>query len=656
MKKLLAALLFFTGCANAAEPQIDHTFGPSCLAFSPDAKRLAVAGSDGVKIYESATGKLLQTRLGSSFQTRCLAWSRNGKTLAVGGTGQINARSELIIYGDGQPEKRLVLSQGSIEALYFAPNGRLWCATTGGGRGALQIRNAVTGELKKTLLRYYSDQVEFKPSADGKVLEFVAIDGDFYVPYFFDMASEKWIEQSKTINRPNSTRVVSQSSAPFRIITESGADYEEFRLQRINPSGKPVDVQSLGNVVGNAEIHYPFIAACIARRFFPGYEDVVRIWKIEAKPLKLREVATLDRSSWPRFLSTTPDGKTGAIQTNRGVLTFDTRNLDKTAFVPQDRVSLIQFPPATLSVAQNGARIFNGSWLDATGKSVFPPQNKNIPMPSRGGAVSPDGKNLVAAFNQGAALFLANDKHLELKHLWGKQNVVFSSDQQTVSRAMWSGDSEKFAFTWSYINSDFSSSIGSDDGFFIGSKGDADVHQVKWDQKSHFWMPFCPDDFAWSPDAKTIFALTTSGSHVIYDSKKREISQISLHRVDVASQEILAAAVHSFPREELKIRTVQQLVLSLDGKTLAIAASMLRNGSFERRLLLFDTTNFKRLTDLPLQPHFAPYKLGRDFAFGSNSEILILRGSKLEKWNWNTRKLVESRLMVPEGKAVSFAQ
>ncbi|RZK36131.1 MAG: hypothetical protein EOO61_10880 [Hymenobacter sp.] len=84
MKKLLLLLVLFIGCVHADEPQIDHTYGPSYLAFSPDGKRLAVAGSDGVKIYESATGRVLETRRGSSFGTFSLAWSRDGKTLAAG--------------------------------------------------------------------------------------------------------------------------------------------------------------------------------------------------------------------------------------------------------------------------------------------------------------------------------------------------------------------------------------------------------------------------------------------------------------------------------------------------------------------------------------------------------------------------------------------
>ncbi len=182
--RTLAALGFVTllslstAAAEPADPAPllrigggDKTTGACRIAYAPDGKTIACAGSGPVRLYDAASGKLLRSL---KVDARCLAFAPDGKTLAAGegpsvhvfnvATGeealQFKAHPNgvlavvfspdgkiLATAGDddhvvlwdaaGKERSRLELHETSASVLAFSPNGQY--LTAGGDAGALTV-------------------------------------------------------------------------------------------------------------------------------------------------------------------------------------------------------------------------------------------------------------------------------------------------------------------------------------------------------------------------------------------------------------------------------------------------------------------------------------------------------------------------------------
>jgi WD40 repeat protein/serine/threonine protein kinase len=135
-----------------------------CLALSPDGTRLAAGPhSAWLQLWDTASREALQ-RIGQQAPAAfyAMAFSSDGKTLAVGGkfylllfevtTGRLQAKFSDTTY-----------------CLAFSPDGRT--LVTGSGAG-VKIRNALTGEVQRTLLGHRPGQAinSVALSADGQTL------------------------------------------------------------------------------------------------------------------------------------------------------------------------------------------------------------------------------------------------------------------------------------------------------------------------------------------------------------------------------------------------------------------------------------------------------------------------------------------------------
>jgi WD40 repeat protein len=127
------------------------------LAFSPDSKRLATAGSQAtqqivgdVAIWDTTTGKRLTTLPGKpDVAVRALCFARSGQTLAVAAPNPADRKSGLQLWdvGTGKVRAQIAMS-GEPDSLLFSPDDALLIA--GDADGALRAWNPQTGQTLAT--------------------------------------------------------------------------------------------------------------------------------------------------------------------------------------------------------------------------------------------------------------------------------------------------------------------------------------------------------------------------------------------------------------------------------------------------------------------------------------------------------------------------
>jgi len=147
-------------------------FSAQRLAYNPDGQRLAVADDNLVKIYDAASGDLILTLSGHSAEVWAVAFSPDGKRLASGA-----ADASVRIWDAATGTSLLVLTghKDAIEGLAFSPDGK-WLAT-GSDDLTLKIWDTATGELLRDLSDYTTlvDSASFSP--DGTRLAVTSGDG-----------------------------------------------------------------------------------------------------------------------------------------------------------------------------------------------------------------------------------------------------------------------------------------------------------------------------------------------------------------------------------------------------------------------------------------------------------------------------------------------
>jgi WD40 repeat protein len=157
------------------------------VAFSPDGKRLASGGRD-LKVWDAATGHQTLTLKGHSGLVSSVAFSPDGKRLASGTGDQHQGEVKVWDAATGQETLTLKGDTGGVTDVAFSPDGKLLAGATW---GSVMVWDAATGQETLTLNRQFSrilsdeegmcsnNSVAFSP--DGKRLASGSYDGSIKV-------------------------------------------------------------------------------------------------------------------------------------------------------------------------------------------------------------------------------------------------------------------------------------------------------------------------------------------------------------------------------------------------------------------------------------------------------------------------------------------
>lgn len=114
--------IFSTSIRFAVNTLYGHTSSVKSVAFSPDGKLLASAGSWVIKLWDVATGQEVRTLSGHSWDVNSVAFSHDGRLLA---SGSDDKTIKLWDVATGREVLTLTGHEGSVKSVAFSPDGRL---------------------------------------------------------------------------------------------------------------------------------------------------------------------------------------------------------------------------------------------------------------------------------------------------------------------------------------------------------------------------------------------------------------------------------------------------------------------------------------------------------------------------------------------------
>jgi WD40 repeat protein len=142
------------------------------IAYSLDGNLLAVCDSNVIKIYDPATGNLIQTLSGLLSDSTAIAFSRDGKRIAA---GSFDGTTILWNVTSGVPLLKMKGHSDAVEGVTFSLDDN-WLITAGGD-ATIKIWETATGNLSHEFSEFTGliDSVTFNP--DGTQFAFGTVDG-----------------------------------------------------------------------------------------------------------------------------------------------------------------------------------------------------------------------------------------------------------------------------------------------------------------------------------------------------------------------------------------------------------------------------------------------------------------------------------------------
>lgn len=366
------------------------------------------------QVWDTATGKLLHKLVGHKTDISKGALSLDGKTLVTAGYDKQEMEVRVWDTATGKERDKSFRLPMSF-AFTVAPDGdRLVCvsrSTGEGNRTTLAVHEVLGGKellrvphpLQETTMAYVgSDQLLF--SADGKTL--VAYGGSSAIT-LLDPATGKVRAphggprqplrlfpsvEGKTLAtleiNENGVRLWDAATLEERRAIKIGP--EELKTVALSPDGRFLATGGVGPVTYRTRVN----GAVVTTESDPLPDPVVRVWDVGTG----KEVHRLKGARYSlEHLSFAPDGKT--IFTMDGTFSFHALDVDTGA--AQRRVEKKDRPGGIRSMSADGrtalTQLNEGGlciWDTVTGKDVG---NSDVfRVQTRGGALSPDGRTLVA--------------------------------------------------------------------------------------------------------------------------------------------------------------------------------------------------------------------------------------------------------------------
>lgn len=128
--------------------------------FSPDGKKIATAGYDGLRIWDAESGNNLKKLSNNGFD---VAYSPDGKKVAMargdGGSEIFDAESGMVL-------TKLIQHRGAVKSIAFSPDGKK--VATAGFDGTTKIWDVDTGKELKKLVVWDSERGAKEQDVDAK--------------------------------------------------------------------------------------------------------------------------------------------------------------------------------------------------------------------------------------------------------------------------------------------------------------------------------------------------------------------------------------------------------------------------------------------------------------------------------------------------------
>ena len=276
------------------EEEMDTKYSSS-LAFSPDGKKIAVAGSS-IRLWEVATRNKIATFKGTD-----VAYSPKGKILAT------VVNTKVIKLWEIATQKEIAMLKGhtgNISSLTFSPNGKILASAS--RYGTIRLWEVAT-EREIGILKEHTDLIgSLAFSPDGKILASGTQEGTINL---WEMATEREIGTLKE----NEGAVSSLAFSPDGELLASGMNnnwpHDKVKLWDVT---KKQDIVTFPHDLGVTSVAFSPNGTILASASADG---TVRLWHIEEGIV----IAALPHTDVVRSVAFSPNGTHLASGTRGGV-------------------------------------------------------------------------------------------------------------------------------------------------------------------------------------------------------------------------------------------------------------------------------------------------------------------------------------------------
>ena len=146
------------------------------IAYSPDEQLIAMASlDDNVSLWNTTTGKHIQTLTGHRGYVLCIAFSPDGHTIATGSNDQT---IKLWDVATGKHKWTLTEHKSDVKSIAFSPDNKTLASA---GKHSILLWDTKTGRHKQTLIGHTDIVNSVVFSFDGKTIASVGQDGKVFL-------------------------------------------------------------------------------------------------------------------------------------------------------------------------------------------------------------------------------------------------------------------------------------------------------------------------------------------------------------------------------------------------------------------------------------------------------------------------------------------